>query len=218
MIECPNCHSPNRDTSRFCEECGTRLAEQRPAHALADTFEGQASEAAEAPKWPQETDPQPPAYVPPAMSADFGQQRFGGHETRIDIPAVPLPAEPPIGSANHQSDSRAGAHAVLIIERGDAPGTEFKLVGDDVTIGRWDADNGVFPDVDLDAYDSDAKVSRRHARIRRHAGAYSIEDLGSTNGTYVNRGRRLLPGNAQALHDGDEVIVGKTFLRFQIVH
>jgi len=45
---------------------------------------------------------------------------------------------------------------------------------------------------------------------------YSIEDLGSTNGTYVNRGRRLLPGNAQPLNDGDEVIVGKTFLRFHI--
>jgi len=108
------------------------------------------------------------------------------------------------------------AHASLIIERGDAPGTEFRLVHDESTIGRWDADNGVFPDVDLDQHDSDAKVSRRHARIVRSNGSYYIEDLGSTNGTYVNRGRRLLPGNAQVLNDGDELIVGKTFLRFQV--
>ena len=107
-------------------------------------------------------------------------------------------------------------HATLKIERGGAPGTEFTLTNDDSTIGRWDADNGVFPDVDLDAHDEDAKVSRRHARIRRSNGQYSIEDLGSTNGTYVNRGRRLLPGNAQPLNDGDEVIVGKTFLRFHV--
>lgn len=207
MIDCPNCHSPNRDVARFCEECGTRLAQAEPPPAH---FEHQ-------PNWPQATDPAPPVYMPPAVSAEVALPRVG-NETRIDIPAGPLPSEPATSNMNHDEDSRAGAHAVLIIERGDAPGTEFRLVGDDATIGRWDADNGVFPDVDLDAYDSDAKVSRRHARIRRHAGSYSIEDLGSTNGTYVNRGRRLLPGNAQALHDGDEVIVGKTFLRFQIVH
>ena len=204
MIECPNCHTPSRETSRFCEECGTRLAQQQ-------------EQPRPWPTPPQATDPQPPVYVPPALSREVSLPRMG-NETRIDIPAMPLPAEEPGANSNSKEDSRAGSHAVLIIERGDAPGTEFRLVGDDVIIGRWDADNGVFPDVDLDAYDSDAKVSRRHARIRRHNSAYSIEDLGSTNGTYVNRGRRLLPGNAQALHDGDEVIVGKTFLRFQIVH
>lgn len=105
-----------------------------------------------------------------------------------------------------------------MVERGDFPGTEFRLVNDESTIGRWDADNGIFPDVDLDTHDSDAKVSRRHARIVRSNGSYFIEDLGSTNGTYVNRGRRLLPGSPQLLADGDEVIVGKTFLRFQITH
>ncbi|MBK8149201.1 MAG: FHA domain-containing protein [Acidobacteria bacterium] len=41
-----------------------------------------------------------------------------------------------------------------------------------------------------------------------------MEDLGSTNGTYVNRGRRLIPGNPHVLRTGDEIIVGKTFLRF----
>lgn len=105
-----------------------------------------------------------------------------------------------------------------MIERGGTPGTEFSLISDESTIGRWDADNGIFPDIDLDAYDEDAKVSRRHARISRNNGSYFIEDLGSTNGTYVNRGRRLLPGNIQILKDGDEVIVGKTFLRFLVNH
>ncbi|MDQ3087567.1 MAG: FHA domain-containing protein [Acidobacteriota bacterium] len=107
-----------------------------------------------------------------------------------------------------------GVYATLVIERGDAIGTEFALSADESFIGRWDADNGIFPDVDLDAHDPEAKVSRRHARIIHQKGRYLVEDLGSTNGTFVNRGRRLIPGNAQLLNDGDEIIVGKTFLRF----
>jgi pSer/pThr/pTyr-binding forkhead associated (FHA) protein len=138
--------------------------------------------------------------------------------TSIGIPPVAIESEELAPLSDNKEQGSEIAHAALIIERGDAPGTEFKLVNDESTIGRWDADNGVFPDVDLDVHDSDAKVSRRHARIVRNNGSYFIEDLGSTNGTYVNRGRRLLPGNAQLLNDGDEVIVGKTFLRFHVAH
>jgi pSer/pThr/pTyr-binding forkhead associated (FHA) protein len=110
-----------------------------------------------------------------------------------------------------------GAHANLIIERGRSAGKQFALCEDESQIGRWDADGGIFPDVDLDSDDPEAKVSRRHARIMRRNGQYFIEDLGSTNGTFINRGRRLLPGDRQPLRDGDEIIVGKTFLRFHII-
>lgn len=84
-------------------------------------------------------------------------------------------------------------------------------------LGRWDADGGIFPDVDLDSEDPEAKISRRHARIMLQNGRYFVEDLGSTNGTFVNRGKRLKPGDPQPLAEGDEIIVGKTFLRFHIV-
>src|SRR5258707_1064831 len=95
-------------------------------------------------------------------------------------------------------------------------GQQFPLNNQDANIGRWDADGGVFPDVDLDSDDPEAKVSRRHARISLRDGQYIIEDLGSTNGTFVNRGHRLAPGDRQPLKDGDEIIVGKTFLRFRV--
>ena len=149
-------------------------------------------------------------YVPPTVE----------HPMPEAMDVAPLQAErlektPADETFQH---STKPAHATLVIERGGIPGTEFQLTGEEATIGRWDADNGVFPDIDLDAHDEDAKVSRRHARIRRNNGSYFIEDLGSTNGTYVNRGRRLLPGNTQILNDGDEVIVGKTFLRFLVNH
>lgn len=130
---------------------------------------------------------------------------------------------PPISDEIHEKENvpekiETGADqdvfATLVIERGAAVGTEFYLTSDESIIGRWDADNGIFPDVDLDAYDQEAKVSRRHARVLRRSAGFMIEDLGSTNGTYINRGRRLIPGSPHKLENGDEIIVGKTFLRF----
>ena len=111
----------------------------------------------------------------------------------------------------------AKPHARLVIEKGRSSGKQFMLSDVEAQIGRWDADGGIFPDVDLDTDDPEAKVSRRHARITLSNGQYFLEDLGSTNGTFINRGKRLPPGQRQALCDGDEIIVGKTFLRFHIV-
>jgi pSer/pThr/pTyr-binding forkhead associated (FHA) protein len=120
---------------------------------------------------------------------------------------------------NVSSSTRAAdkALAKLIIERGKSVGKQFLLSAAESQIGRWDADGGVFPDVDLDSDDPEAKISRRHARITFHDGKYFLEDLGSTNGTFINRGKRLSPGTRQQLNDGDEIIVGKTFLRFRMV-
>jgi len=114
------------------------------------------------------------------------------------------------------SNGEVKVKARLVVERGGRIGREFPITGIETNIGRWDADSGIFPDVDLDEDDPEAKISRRHARIVSHNGQYFIEDLGSTNGTFVNRGRRLLPGKRHALQNGDEIIVGKTFLKFQL--
>jgi hypothetical protein len=130
--------------------------------------------------------------------------RAGGEEME-PYRGGPLSADPPRVMAR------------LVIERGGRIGKEFPITGIETNIGRWDADSGIFPDVDLDEDDPEAKISRRHARIVNHNGQYFIEDLGSTNGTFVNRGRRLLPGKRHMLQNGDEVIVGKTFLKFQVL-
>lgn len=117
---------------------------------------------------------------------------------------------------SHSLNSSNKPHAWLELERGRSVGKKFTLTDGESQIGRWDADGGIFPDVDLDADDPEAKVSRRHARIVLQDGQYFLEDQGSTNGTFVNRGRRLEPGQRHPLKDGDEIIVGKTFLRFHV--
>lgn len=106
--------------------------------------------------------------------------------------------------------------ARLVVVRGGQVGKEFPLTGTEAMIGRWDADRGIFPDIDLDADDPEAKVSRRHARIIIQGDRYFVEDLGSTNGTFVNRQHRLRPNQPYPLGNGDEIIVGKTFLKLVI--
>ncbi|HEX7175707.1 MAG TPA: FHA domain-containing protein [Pyrinomonadaceae bacterium] len=153
------------------------------------------------------------AVASPPRAASLGAfgSSSGSHESRAGA----------VASAGNVSAQQTGAgggpHAKLVIHRGRSVGKEFPMSEDETQIGRWDADGGIFPDVDLDADDPEAKVSRRHARITRRGEQYFVEDLGSTNGTFINRGRRLLPGDRHPLRDGDEVIVGKTFLRFQVL-
>ena len=149
----------------------------------------------------------------------FGQQpgQNGSHTPAPD--PHPEFAGGRVSAGLSLSSLRSGAkpHARLVIERGRSSGKQFMMSEVEAQIGRWDADGGIFPDVDLDTDDPEAKVSRRHARITLSNGQYFVEDLGSTNGTFINRGKRLPPGQRQALCDGDEIIVGKTFLRFHIM-
>jgi pSer/pThr/pTyr-binding forkhead associated (FHA) protein len=101
-----------------------------------------------------------------------------------------------------------------VVTRGPQPGKEFVLDQAVMQVGRWDPDGGDFPEVDLTNDDSEAKISRRHARILNRDGQFFIEDTGSLNGTFVNRGTRLSPGEPHAVRDGDEIILGKTFFKF----
>ncbi|MBP5972793.1 FHA domain-containing protein [Brasilonema sp. CT11] len=74
------------------------------------------------------------------------------------------------------------------------------------------------PDVDVSGFPNSEIVSRIHADIRLEGGAHYIEDVGSSNGTYINN-LALLPGNRHRLRPGDRISLGKgdlvTFL-FQI--
>jgi pSer/pThr/pTyr-binding forkhead associated (FHA) protein len=93
--------------------------------------------------------------------------------------------------------------ALVVRAGGGRTGESFSPQGDRTTIGR-SPDCGVFLD--------DVTVSRRHATLVNADGQWRIEDLGSLNGTFVNR-RRV---EAAELEDGDEIQIGKyrmTFLR-----
>jgi pSer/pThr/pTyr-binding forkhead associated (FHA) protein len=83
---------------------------------------------------------------------------------------------------------------------------------DEVMIGREDPISEVFPDVDLTNLGGMEKgVSRKHAVIHRSGVDYTVEDMGSTNGTYINK-KRIQPHAPQAIKPGDEVKFGKLSL------
>jgi hypothetical protein len=84
---------------------------------------------------------------------------------------------------------------------------------DVIHVGRLDRSAGVFPEIDLENDGGhNAGVSRRHVRILRQPDGYYVEDLGSINGTFLNR-RRLSPGAPAELKDGDELRLGNIVLR-----
>ncbi|HLA07973.1 MAG TPA: FHA domain-containing protein [Anaerolineales bacterium] len=85
----------------------------------------------------------------------------------------------------------------LIMRSGPTPGAVFPLEGDQLMIGR-DSMNEVTI--------NDAEISRRHARLTFQGGKYVLEDLGSTNGTFVN-GQRL--AGPRVLKAGEVVSFGE---------
>ena len=126
--------------------------------------------------------------------------------------ASPTPVEP---APTVAIASDVQLKAKLTITRGGTVGKEFPLQEGDNLIGRWDPDSGAFPEVDLETDDPEARISRKHALVRV-SDHITIEDIGSLNGTFVNRNPRLEPGAPVELHDGDEVIIGKTFFRLSL--
>ncbi len=90
---------------------------------------------------------------------------------------------------------------LLVVKRGPNAGSRFALGQGQTTIGRH-------PDSDI--FLDDVTVSRRHAEIYHNGAAFTVTDVGSLNGTYLNRERI----ERAELQNGDEVQIGKFRLVF----
>lgn len=90
----------------------------------------------------------------------------------------------------------------LVMIKGDFIGEVYELGSDVTMLGRSD-------DVDLPI--SDASISRRHAMIVNRVDGFFISDLGSTNGTFVNK---ELVGSARLLEEGDKITTGTITFKF----
>jgi pSer/pThr/pTyr-binding forkhead associated (FHA) protein len=105
--------------------------------------------------------------------------------------------------AGAAADALPGGSALLVVKRGPNAGSRFLLDSEVTTAGRH-------PDSDI--FLDDVTVSRRHAEFRRsgEGGGFVVQDVGSLNGTYLNRERI----ETAELASGDEVQVGKFRLVF----
>src|SRR6266700_7756361 len=123
-----------------------------------------------------------------------GAERPGESTSTLSLAGTDLAEaeyeEPPADAA--ASEALPAGTALLIVKRGPNAGSRFLLDSDLTTVGRHPGS-----DIFLD----DVTVSRRHAEFYRHGTGFIVRDVGSLNGTYVNRERI----EETALNDGDAV-------------
>ncbi|NJR70852.1 MAG: FHA domain-containing protein [Synechococcales cyanobacterium CRU_2_2] len=234
MMACPNCGAPVQVDANFCGQCGFSIQAQEAV--LPTALESRASSAQS-----DEVD------LPLAAGTALDLTAIAAASSPAEPPlAVPLPEtlhsaleslsteslstepftpEPPTLSSlptvslepgNHPSVTQLQTHrAALVHVRSD---TEVYLPENLPVVHIGKPNDRIPPDLDVSGFPDSEVVSRVHADIRVEGDAYYIEDLGSSNGTYVNN-LPLAPGNRHRLRMGDRIALGKgdlvTFL-FQV--
>src|SRR6478609_9886695 len=137
----------------------------------------------------------------PTAASGGGAGTGGADVTRtISTPSGALPESDSdaFSAEAHQGavDALPPGSALLVVKRGPNAGSRFLLDQDVTTAGRH-------PDSDI--FLDDVTVSRRHVEFRREGANFTVYDVGSLNGTYVNRERI----DSATLAGGDEVQIGK---------
>ncbi|MFZ4789582.1 MAG: FHA domain-containing protein [Candidatus Competibacteraceae bacterium] len=181
---CPTCRRDNPATAMICGQCGTSIAHV-PLSALA---------APPAVPLPPSAEPAPPASPPPAPAhpcpaPDCQASNPPGTERCLycNTPLTAVPA------------STAGNRRIQLLW----PWGEQDLLNE-LIIGRDPASSPLASR--LEPWDN---ISRRHTRLRRDGETVLVEDLGSTNGTFLNE-ERLQPHQPTALHANATLRLAKT--------
>lgn len=155
-------------------------------------------------------DPDPdadlPDIPPTELKDDPTVPKRPPNSTAVLPIAVKLGAQ---GRAKVRRDSSRidDTREIILVIRGIVQ--QVKLTEDGIVLGRGDRRGGRQPDIDLTPYGAaDRGVSREHCRLYVHEGRMFVEDLGSTNGTFI-AGMQLPPREAVALRKGDEVMLSR---------
>ena len=211
MVKCPFCSFDNEDGALFCEQCKSDLsgvpipvaaaAEPIPMAAVMEETIPMAAviEAA-----PVEAIPMAAVAVeaPPAAAAPPAE--------------APPPAPAAAAPAAAGTPIPAGSAPKLSVLRGQKIGLEFPIYPDLNFIGRAD-DKPV--DIDLEDQEPPDRVwcSRQHAVLHWDdaQGVLTLEDLNSSNGTFVNR-TRIHPGQKRQLFIGDVIQIGTVHMKVKV--
>lgn len=208
MPVCPQGHDSADD--EFCDVCGL-------------AFE----QSAAAPVPVTEPEPVPSSRPCPSCGAQLDGrfcENCGADSLAAPVPVaapVSAPAEPVPGvgtwsvvvSADERYfravKSEGGPDADPIEFPPFCPERRFELAGEQVTIGRRSNSRGILPDIDLTGPPEDVGVSRLHALLVPADDGWSVVDMNSANGTYLNYSRDALkPNTPRPLAEGDRIHVG----------
>ncbi|GAA4397623.1 antibiotic biosynthesis regulator FhaB [Actinomadura verrucosospora] len=132
----------------------------------------------------------------------FGSKAASKAATRASQPRQPRPARQP-KPPRPQHSAQHGAPSKLVVVQGERAGTVIDLTGVPITIGRAN---------DATLVVTDDYASSRHARLFAQDGQWIVEDLGSTNGTYLGRTKVSRP---MPVPPGVPVRIGKTVIELR---
>jgi hypothetical protein len=178
---CADCGHPNEATFLVCESCGRVLDAPAPE-----------PEPDPAPVRHIETPDSPPPPPASASSAEKPTQAVGGTPGQLVTGPV-------------------RGKVKLVVEQGMVLGKQFLLTGERMLVGREDAGDQLFPEIDLTGLD-EGFVHRRHAQLTFEGSFLFVTHLGGHNRTYVNN-RPIADQLPHPLNIGDTVRFGKVLMR-----
>lgn len=199
MIQCPNCGTTVQADASFCGQCGSNLkspaAENQIATAVSLPVGTDSNGFSDLLPIEPLVLPDPLVVPPPPTSPGETVAE------PMSTPQVPIAPSAPI-SSNTQLQNQSGrllhlqTNVVIELPQGLPV----------VHLGK--PNDRIPPDIDVSGFPNSEIVSRIHADIRAEGDAYYIEDVGSSNGTYINNVPLQL-GNRHRLRPGDRIALGK---------
>lgn len=198
---CPNCGATVQTDATFCGQCGYNLqpqssVEEEAAVALPPTAVSVPPELEISAPELEISAPPPPPPLPEVPAAP-----------PVPAPApapAPVSAPAPAATGNAKTQLQVITARVLHVQTN----TQIELPPGLPVIHLGKPNDRVPPDIDVAGFPNSEVVSRIHADIRVEGDAFYIEDVGSSNGTYINN-LPLPPGNRHRLRPGDRISLGK---------
>ena len=210
-VQCPNCGTFNAPGSAFCENCGMQVSSvaSDPQPASVPAIPGGCPQCGynnvPGASFCEQCGTPLSSVAPVPQSAPAPAPEPAPVPIPDDFPPTPTPVLPVEPAAVVYVEGR------LIIE---GSGVSLPLLQgrQEASIGREDPVSNIFPDINLDPYGGhDNGVGRQHAKLVIIGGQLCLVDLNSVNGSFVNR-QKVLPGQPQPVHDGDEIRLGRIVL------
>lgn len=225
MIVCPNCDRQNPDGAVQCENCYTPLPTTTSCPNCGTTVQADASfcgqcgfnlqQQMSVPAMNEETN-NPAEPIAASIVGEEETPELSGETSAPDLgvpPDISLEKEPlatPVPPASASSGSAATTQ--LQVEQASLlhiqTNQQLELPQHLTVIHLGKPGGAIPPDIDVSGFPDSAVVSRVHADIRVEGGIYYLEDVGSSNGTYVNH-TPLPIGNRHRLRAGDRIALGK---------
>ena len=236
LSTCPNCKAPVQTDASFCGQCGFNLQGAAPPAASASSDPGVPSLSPLEPLIPPDPlmfpveaegseaeSATPSAPVPPpAMESPSPVAQIIEPVASVPVVAEPVASEPvvaepvsapvpdapaaPLSPPPVASSTQLQVQTARLLQVQTNLTLELPTNLSVIHIGK--PNDRVPPDIDVSGFPNSEIVSRLHADIRVEADAYYIEDLGSSNGTYINN-VPLPSGNRHRLRVGDRIALGK---------